>query len=164
MMTSTVQIPDRYKLLLLAASFFACISTFFLPNNSINTGLSNIQQISPPVKKYCNALEKKMIEKCKGTTQQEGAAENVKECSLFREDVEDCRSAIISAYRHINLSGCLKHSVAYQTCSIDCKREDSSIGDCKSCEEKANRLKACEKRIVAKELRRYGIEDIVPLI
>ena len=89
----------------------------------------------------------------------------------LREDVQDCKDAIVAAYKQINLK-CLSQSVQVQVCMADCLEESSSEdgkggndrGDCKRrCSDKADRLKVCERGYVSKQLNSYGIQDIVSL-
>ena len=73
----------------------------------------------------------------------------------------------MSAYRRINVK-CLRYSVEVQLCSEDCGDESSEDskdgGECiKICSKKGERLKGCEKGYVAKELKSYGIQDLVSL-
>lgn len=106
------------------------------------------------------------------------------DCNILREDVEDCQLALTSAYRKINLSGCLKHSLELQMClenmcedgnsgdSSHDGSEDSASGDnskiagdaggCRRmCADKKKRLNECQDGFVMKEFRRYGLGDEV---
>lgn len=87
------------------------------------------------------------------------------QCRDLRADVQDCKDAIIQAYKEINMK-CLGYSVQVQLCVSDCfgdSSEDSQDGDGCSCGDKAERLKECEMGFVVRQVRSYGIEDIVRL-
>jgi hypothetical protein len=156
-----VQLPDKYKLILLAAAFTGCTLTYFLPTASRN--LVTIQTMAPPTDRYCHSIQQKYRNECKQKD------ETSSQCINLRADVQDCKDAIVSAYKRINIK-CLGYSVQVQLCASDCVGESSEDseenkgGDCgKICGEKADRLKECEREVVAKELRWYGIQDIVSL-
>ena len=157
-----IQIPDKYKLILLAVSLTTCTLTYFLPYTSRN--LVSINNLPAPVDRYCRSIQQKFRNECK--TKDETSLQ----CTDLRYDVEDCKSAIITAYKRINMK-CLGYSVQVQMCLRDCLEESSedseqneSRVDCnKVCEVKADFLKGCEKEIVAKELKSYGIQDIISL-
>jgi hypothetical protein len=147
-----IQIPDKYKLFLLAISLTTCSLTYFFSRN-----LSNIKQMSPPIDRYCHSIQQK-LKRCKKD-------EASFECREMQADLDDCREAILSAYKEINIR-CLGYSVQVQLCASDCLGEssedsqDENGGGC-SCGEKADLLKNCERIYVAKEIRAYGLQDVV---
>ena len=158
-----VQIPDKYRLPLLGISLTACALTYFIPNASHN--LTSIKNISPPIDRYCNSIKIKFRNDCKKKD------ETSVQCIDLRDDLQDCQDAIISAYKQVNMK-CLGQSVQVQSCALDCEgesSEDSNEGsgseeDCnKICREKADRLADCERNFVRKQLKAYGIQDIVSM-
>jgi len=117
--------------------------------------------MSPPIDNYCHSFQ----EKYRGVCKKEDSS---LECDNLRSDLQDCRSAIVSAYKRINIS-CLKYSVQVQLCMSDCPGGESSedgevevnTKDCsQSCHQKAEKYKDCEKGIVAKELRRFRVVSL----
>ena len=89
------------------------------------------------------------------------------QCRDLRAYVQDCKDAIIQAYKEINMK-CLRYSVQVQLCVSDCFQDSSEDshdedGDGCSCGDKAERLKECEIGFVVRQVRSYGIEDIVHL-
>lgn len=153
-------ISDKYKLLLLALSISGCALTYFLPFASRHLA-SPIKIMPPPIDKYCHSFQEKYRGVCK-------TEENSVECDNLRSGLQDCRSAIISAYKQINIS-CLKYSVLVQLCISDCPGGESSEDgelevneeDCtQSCHQKAEKYTACQKGIVAKELRSFRVVSL----
>ena len=157
-----VQIPDKYRLPLLGISLTACSLTYFIPNASHN--LISVKNISPPIDRYCHSIQVKFRNDCKKKEETSSS-----QCIDLRDDLQDCQEAIITAYKQVNMR-CLSHSVQVQLCVSDCEGESSedseegSKGDCnKTCREKADRLEECERHIVSKQLKAYGIQDIVSM-
>lgn len=158
-----VQISDKYKLLLLALSLSGCALTYFLPGASRKLA-SPIKNIPPPIDKYCHSFQ----DKFRGVCKKEDHSHSL-ECDNLHSNLENCRSAIISAYKRINIR-CLKYSILVQLCMSDCPRGDASEDgelennsvDCsQSCRENAKKYEDCEKGLVANELRSFRVLDSV---
>lgn len=122
--------------------------------------------MSPPIDRYCHSIQQNL----KGCKKDETSFE----CRDMQADLDDCREAILSAYKDVNIR-CLGYSVQVQLCASDCLGEseahlfqkfgllssnDENGGGC-SCGEKADLLKNCERIYVAKEIIAYGLQDVV---
>lgn len=113
--------------------------------------------MSPPIDRYCHSIQQKL----KGCKKDDTSLE----CREKQADLVDCRDAILSAYKEINIR-CLGYSVEVQLCASDClggsseDSEDENESGC-SCGEKVDRLKNCERGFVAKEVKAYGLQDVV---
>lgn len=87
------------------------------------------------------------------------------ECRDLLADLQDCKDAIVQAYKQINMK-CLGYSVRVQGCVSDCLGESSEDSqDAKTvgcgCGDQAEMLKDCERGVLAKVVRSYDIDDIV---
>ncbi len=152
---------ESYKLLLLGGSLVGCMTTFFLPYNSLNGPSIQSLTIHPEQNsRFCNTFRLKFKEQCS-----DGDA-NEANCDNIREDISDCLSTVKAAYEEINYK-CLKRNAIYQTCIMSCDGDDSSedgskddTNDCrKMCGSKKNELLDCEEQIVQKWLRKEGVDD-----
>mmetsp|Transcript_1331 Transcript_1331/g.2390 ORF Transcript_1331/g.2390 Transcript_1331/m.2390 type:complete len:188 (-) Transcript_1331:1310-1873(-) len=179
-MPPQILLPDKYKPLLLAFLLVGSISTIFLPYNSFHNGSPSLQiKRTPAINDYCASTQAKYRKNCgsinmyiggnKNENKNEKSSEIKEECQLLSEDIEDCQAALASAFRRINLSGCLKYYIQRQMCMDECDDDSSSTSQdygggvgsnscSKKCGAKESLLADCQSKIVDKEMKRYGLD------
>mmetsp|Transcript_37770 Transcript_37770/g.44008 ORF Transcript_37770/g.44008 Transcript_37770/m.44008 type:complete len:138 (-) Transcript_37770:374-787(-) len=131
-------ISDNTKVLLLCALMITCVLSIF-SSSSFNLGDSQLPTLNPPINILCSINKHLKHRNCDN-----------EQCLR-----EKCKSSVTSAYRDINMNGCLHQIVAEVVCR--------SLCDGKECLEECGpitkKLKECTTKHVAKYMKRAGFEE-----
>lgn len=152
-----------------------CVSTGFY-SWSLRIGENALRQLSTPsTDKLCQGSKKK-LESClehankldvKGVTTGEAIIldANSDQCQSFRDTLNKCQNAVLTAYQQANLGGCVEEVASLSVCTVECGEEDNGSGLSEECLDrcqKNNGLKSvneCIVGLIQRNFRDAGIQN-----
>uniref|UniRef100_A0A7S1Z7N7 Uncharacterized protein n=1 Tax=Trieres chinensis TaxID=1514140 RepID=A0A7S1Z7N7_TRICV len=164
-------ITDKTKLLLLAASIAACLSTL-LTSSSFQTGSKGLQALSPPRQRLCKKARSEARECVEESADGDGSGSGSKDdgggesrpsCSDLLSEVSRCERAVERAYRHINMV-CASLIQARTVCELEwCENvpdTDEARKACiRECYSPRDALERCSEHHVTRFFRRAGLRS-----
>jgi len=156
--------PNQAKVLGLIVLLVVCLSSTFTSYSSyLNNGI--VPMLSPPTQTIC-AQVREEVKQCEQMNRADGSAPPSSMCSEERYRVTKCEQVVRSAYRRINIYGCVREIQASAICKLEwCDGVDSRIGDryqaMEECTEQCiivnEKLEQCIKKYVNRFLSKAGL-------